>query len=95
MPRLLFYAFSAAFASSFCQNLLSLFYEAAPIKKQLALLQCIIKGVSTLVELSLGLGESPVISDSSGAEYAPCSAAVQDACARKCLSFALSYFHTA
>ena len=66
VPRLLYYASCAAFASTFCHNLLSLFYEASPIKKQLALMQCLIKGISALTDLQLGLGDTAVIADSNG-----------------------------
>lgn len=64
MPPLLYYAGSAAFASSFCHNFLSLCYETSPIKKQLALLQCTIKGVSLLADLQLGLQGAIVLADS-------------------------------
>lgn len=66
VPPLLYYASCAAFTSSFCHNLLSLFYEAAAIKKQLALLQCFIKGVSLLTDLQIGLGDTAIVADADG-----------------------------
>ena len=47
------------------------FFEAVPLKRQLALMQCLIKGVSMLTDLDLGLGGSAVIADSAGTPYVP------------------------
>lgn len=68
VPSVYFLCSAAAFASSVVQNMLSLlFFESSPIKRQLALLQCLVKGLSMLADLQLGLGNSAIFRDSAGA----------------------------
>ena len=63
-----YYQFScAAFATAVCINCLALVYEISPLKKQAAVIQILIKGMSTFVDYQLGYGQPLMIMGTRGA----------------------------
>ena len=51
----MYYQFSsAAFATAVCMNALSLIYEVSPTKRQAAVIQMLIKGVSFAGDFQMG-----------------------------------------
>lgn len=66
VPRLYYQISAAAFGTSVCMNALPLIHELSPIKKQAAVIQILIKGVSLVEDFQMGYGDPYMCTDSHG-----------------------------
>ncbi|KAK9794043.1 hypothetical protein WJX73_001341 [Symbiochloris irregularis] len=64
VPRLYFQISAAAFGTSVCMNALPLIHELSPIKKQAAVIQILIKGVSLVEDFQMGYMDPYMCKDS-------------------------------
>lgn len=67
VPVYIYKMSATAFFSVFLINITSVFYEQSPVKKQLAMLSCIVKALACISDGCISSGRGIVFFDNAGA----------------------------